>query len=180
MVKDLRLPVSRVKVDFSALVRWQNVVKARSGAVKIGLRQWGVIYRAAMQERFVKFSMGGGNWRKLSSITIKHRRQAKRNTRFGRTASILRDTGTLFAALNPVLSPGSQEELTKFGILVGFGGTAKHPSSRRGKSIKQIADIHQSGIPGRLPKREIIVKPDKITTDVMAGVMEKAVESEYI
>lgn len=168
--------MSRVKVDFSDLIRWENVVAARAGAVKIGLRQWGVIYRASMQERFVKFSMGGGNWRRLRPATIRRRRQRIANTRFGRTASILRDTGTLFAALNPVLSPGSKEEMTKFGILVGFGGAARHPGGRR--TIKEIAEIHQSGL-GRVPKREIIVKPDKATTDVMAAVMEKAVESEY-
>lgn len=169
--------MSRVRVDFSDLVRWENVVRAREGAVKFGLRQWGVIYRAAMQERFAKFSMGGGNWRKLRPATIRRRRQRIDNTRFGRTASILRDTGTLYAALNPVLSLGSKEELTQFGIIVGFGGTSKHPSSRR-KSIKEIAEIHQSGL-GRSPKREIIVKPDRNTIAVMAAVMEKAVESEY-
>ena len=177
MVKGIQLQVSRVKVDFRALIRWQKVVEARSGAVKFGLRQWGIIYRSAMQERFAKFSTGGGNWRKLKPSTIRRRRQAVRNTKFGRTASILRDTGTLLAALNPVLSPGSLEKLTEFGILVGFGGASRHPGG--GRTIKEIAEIHQSGL-GRVPKREIIVKPDKTTVSVMAAVMEKAVVSEYI
>ena len=170
--------MSRVRVDFSALVRWERVVAARSGAVKVGLRQWGVIYRAAMQERFVKFSMGGGNWRRLKASTIRRRRQGIGNSRFASVASILRDTGTLLAALNPVLSTGSKEEFTKFGITVGFGGTSKHPGSK-GKTIKQIAEIHQSGL-GRVPKREIIVKPDAATVSVMAAVMERAVASEYV
>ena len=167
--------MSRVRVDFTDLIRWKDVIKARSGQVKFALRQWAIVYRAFVQERFAR--QGDGTWRPLKQSTIARRRKRVGNTRFSRVATILRDTGTLFAALNPVLSPGAKEELSEFGITVGFGGSERHPGG--GITIKQLAEVHQSGL-GRVPKREIIVKPDSQTISTMAAIMEKAVDSEYV
>jgi hypothetical protein len=65
--------------------------------------------------------------------------------------AILRDTNTLFNALDP----GSLQEWVPYGIRVGYGGTESYPN---GTSIADIAEFHQLGN-SKLPKREILVEP---------------------
>lgn len=93
--------------------------------------------------------------------------------------SILRDTGTLFAALSPTFSgkPGAVEENIPFGIRVGYGGPARHTEGgeKSPPTIADIASFHQNGT-SRLPKREIIVAPDSKTIRGMISDMERAID----
>ena len=154
-----------VHIDLTRLYRFRRQVTSGTGPIKKAFKQWAFRYRGYVRTRFVRFSRGGGNWRKLKR---KRKRGALANV------AILRDTGTLFAALQPVFqnSPGAIEEDIQFGIRVGYGGPHRHPSGGRA-SIADIASFHQTGA-GYLPTRTIIVKPDAATTAAMANDMRKA------
>ncbi len=92
--------------------------------------------------------------------------------------SILWDTGTLIGALDPQASiaPGSLTEFIPFGVRVGYGGTAKHPSTKG--TIAFIAAVHQHGS-GNIPARPIIVPPDEKTTGLIVKVTERALSEEW-
>lgn len=124
--------------------------------------QWAARYRGFVRERFVLFSRGGGDWPPL-------KRKRKRGARS--RAALLRDTGTLFGALDIQFTgkPGQLQRIIPDGIQVGFGGPAKHPKAKI--SVAQLAAIHHSGV--GVPKREIIVDPPKKVTDAMAGDVER-------
>ena len=140
------------------------------------IKQWAVRYRSFIQERFVLFSRGGGDWAPLKPATIKRRRKGRGS---GLIAAILRDTNTMFAALNPEFTgkPGAIQEKIPFGVRVGFGGPGRY--SKRGKvgkaTIADIASFHQRGA-GHLPKREIIVEPSQKVVDLMAEDMRRALK----
>lgn len=95
----------------------------------------------------------------------------------GGAYTILRNTNTMFVALNPDFqgAPGALEESIPFGIRTGFGGPAKHPKSKRA-SIADLAAFHNAGN-SRLPRRRIIVKPDQPTLTAMAADARRAMES---
>lgn len=287
---------ANVKIDLRELKKFdQDLAKGlqnKSGPIGQALKQWGFRYRSFVQERFDKYSKGGGDWKPLADITKLRRRKGKKaagklrlrkfkkrtkgatksvltnkgksktvnidrhkggkkahntrtklrdlrrelvdtslrsdlspkqkrakvkrlmkriNTVRKRAAkqhksarisrananirasnrkeisrwlkeskhSILRDTGTLFAALSPTFTnkPGAIEENIPFGIRVGYGGPARHTDgeSKSPPTIADIASFHQNGV-GRLPKREIIVAPDSKTIRGMIGDMERAVD----
>ena len=90
-----------------------------------------------------------------------------------RKFAILRDTGTLFAALSPTFTgkPGALEEGIPFGIRVGYGGPSRHPDGKA--TIADIASFHQTGN-GKLPVREIIVAPLPNVIEGMARDMQRA------
>jgi hypothetical protein len=93
----------------------------------------------------------------------------------GRKFTILRDTGTLFAATSPTPGkPGAVSQEIAFGMRVGFGGSAGHPKGKA--TIASIAMFHQTGA-GHLPVREIIVQPDVACVTAMTGYMQRAVDS---
>ena len=130
----------------------------------------------------ISTAKGGGNWKPLSARTIKGRRKGSGKGKLkgtgNRNVAILRDTGTLFNALDPVGNrPGSLEKETKFGILVGFGGTKSHKKAK-GRTIASIAEIHQEG-KGKIPKREIIVDPSLSVLTAMKKDAERAVADGY-
>lgn len=186
------IPDIRIEIDLSGLKKFQNQLdaglKQTSGPVHDALKQWAARYRSAMQERFDKFSKGGGNWAALAPSTIEGRRHGKgggfkRGKRAAARAkatggggvSILRDTGTLFNTLDPQFTraPGQLEERVPYGIRVGFGGPAKHPKGKA--TIVDIAVFHQFGM-GRNPKREILIEPPANVLQLMVGDMERALK----
>ena len=123
-------------------------------------------------------STGGGDWPDLAPSTKKGRRGAKRHVKRGHGAkgaktttrgsgasfAILRDTGTLLAALT-IGAPGNKNEVIDAGIEVGFGGADKHPKAK-GATIADIARYHNAGS-GTLPVRKILVLPDTSTVSGM-------------
>ena len=153
-----------VNVNLVGLVKYQRMVNdglnSKGGnPVKDALKQWGMRYRAWAQERFDRFSKGGGDWPALADSTVRGRRRG--------SSTILRDTGTLFAALSPVFAsaPGAIEERIPYGLKVGIGGPGGHPSGAA--TVSQIAQFHQSG--GRnLPQRKVIDVPPQRVLNLMA------------
>ena len=146
-----------------------EVMSGQAGPLNDVVKKWAIRYRSFVQRRFDKYSRGGGDWPSLSPSTIAGRR---RGTGQG-GPSILRDTGTLFAALTPLWDspPGGINQIIPGGVRVGFGGTGAHPTGLT--TVAEIANFHQEGS-GRLPKREIIVDPTRDVLDACARDLEKA------
>lgn len=164
-----------VRVDLGPLRKFEAAVGRADGPVRAAMKQWAARYRGFLQERFVKFSRGGGDWKPLAESTLARRRKGRGSSRFAAgTVAILRDTGTLFASLDPVFrsAPGQLEKQDSFGVDVGFGGPQLHPSGQ-GVTVADVASFHQTGGP-RLPKREIVVDPDARTLAAMKTDMERA------
>ncbi len=182
---------STVKIDLGALEEFKDRLDKdlRSGGQIIGgspinnaLKQWSVRYRSFIQQRFLLYSRGGGDWKPLAQSTMARRRKGKKSgkAKYGIFA-ILRDTGQLFNAIEPIFSgkPGQLEEKIPFGIRVGYGGpgiyTKKHNESGGVHTIADIASFHQNGSK-TLPKREIIVPPDQHTIDLMRQDMQRGID----
>ncbi len=172
--------MSTVRLNLEPLKRFAAAIRADlrttgNGPIRRAMRQWAARYRGFAQQRFDKFSKGGGGWPPLAASTKARRRKARKGRKKGaaRSFSLLRDTGLLFAALDTpwTRKPGALQEDIEFGVRVGYGGPAKYPGGKA--TIADIAGFHQEG-KGRLPKREIIVDPDDRTVDAMAGDMERA------
>lgn len=190
-----------VSTDLSGLQGFEKKVKEQlngsAGPIHDVLLLWAFRYRSYIQLRFDTFSKGGGNWKPLANTTIEARRKGTKSnvkalrdlsTKTGKKTvpaaggfAILRNTGTLFAALAPIYvgSPGALEEQIKYGIRVGYGGPQRHIGKGAAKSSATIADIasfHQNGAMPRLPKREIIVDPSPALIQQMSDDMEKALK----
>lgn len=177
--------------------------------------QWAARYRSFAQQRFDRYSRGGGDWPPLKPGTIRARlratvtrtrfhnrrfrgeispegqaynvvkaekrarRELKRYQRGLKRFAILRDTGILFAALQPrfVGAPGQYQGKIPAGVRVGYGGPGRHPTDGRGSeaTIAEIAMFHDTGA-GLLPRREIIVGPDRQTIDGMESDFVRALK----
>jgi len=162
-----------VKIDLTPLKKFgDRFQKELSGTASTGpivamKKQWAMRYRSFAQLRFDKASKGDGTWPPLKPSTIAGRR--------GGSSTILRDTGTLFAALNPVFlsQAGALQKNIPYGIRVGFGGPASHPSGN--VSVADIASFHHFG-KGVLPTRSIIVKPPQSIVNKMVDDARRAAE----
>lgn len=169
-----------VKIDLDGLKRaLSNISPEQMAPV---FRNWGRVYSSFLYERFDKFSKGGGDWKPLAESTIMARRHGmggrykrgrkaynKAKASGGGQVSILRDTGILLNALDPTMkAPGNRREVTRDGIIVGFGGKDKHPGTDL--TIVKLAEYHQTG-GGRLPARPIIVEPDTKTMQKLREIL---------
>lgn len=159
-----------VKMNLRPFLKLKDMMTLRSPVRVTIFKQWAFIYRVFARRRFNVFSKGGGDWPPLARSTIAQRRVGKRTKKVGRRTSILRDTGTLYAALEPRMSrpPGALEKIFREGVEVGFGGPARHPKGRA--TIADIARFHDAG-EGNLPEREIIADPNRKTMRKMADVV---------
>lgn len=185
-------PLDALRLEISQGLK----VPRKRGPIDRVFLQWGKVVRGYLQERFVRESRGGGQWRRLSASTLAARRTKKRRrgkdgarrrsirtVRFATGASsqlsaaprILRDTGTLFRALNPVFSnrPGAIQRDIPFGVRIGFGGPDRHADGK--VTVAQIARWHQTGA-GKLPVRKIIVDPPLRVQAQMARLMQAALD----
>jgi hypothetical protein len=163
---------AEVVVDLRGLGRYKRAlndeVRARSrGPVRDAMTQWAARYRGFAQKRFAKFSRGGGDWAPFSPNTRRKRGSMS-------SASLLRDTGLLFAALEAAFTgqPGAVQQDIPFGVRAGFGGPGRYPN---GVSIADVAMFHQTGA-GTLPERRIIVTPDVQTLAAMRRDMDRALK----
>lgn len=179
-----------VRVNLAPLLRFRDRIAeglsangGENNPIRRALRQWAHIFRAFLQERFNKFSRGGG-WKPLAESTKRQRRGAQqgKSSQRGKRGkvhaatgvfSILRDTGILFnvVALAFTGAPGQLQEDIPFGMRVGYGGPARHPDGTA--TIADIASFHQVGGP-HLPAREIVVPPDDPTQQTMGQAMDAA------
>lgn len=175
-----------VRVDTSGLEKYKKLVAG--GFMRDVLTLWAKRYRADQQERFDKFSKGGGDWPPLAQSTIEGRRHGgKGGYKRGKGAmeaavaggggqvSILRDTNTLFMVLDPSFSgrPGQLQEFTDDGVRVGFGGPGRYPDGSA--SVADIARFHDEG-GGRLPQRKLLDEPTQETRDGMRQDLERGCE----
>lgn len=132
-------------------------------------------YLAFIRGRYVRASRGDGTWKPLAASTKVARLRRQHGKRFhsvikaapgknrgeqlaslaaGTAFAILRDTSTLFGSLTEG-APGSSIDYVKDGILLG--------------TRVFYAKYHQNPtVPGRPPKREIFVQPDKPTEEAIA------------
>lgn len=180
---------AKVDIDLTPLQKFEQRVDAelngqRSGPVAKAVKQWGVRYRSWAQERFDKFSKGGGDWPPLKPSTIRGRRKGVKGRKIGSgktavaavRAAILRDLGILFAVLSPVFTgkPGQLQETIPYGIRVGYGGPHKHAGGGKA-TIADIAMFHDQGM-GHLPKRQIIAPPIGTVITQMAADMDKGLQ----
>ncbi len=72
-----------VNVDFALLKKYADQIDAQfnhraEGPITVAFKQWAVRYRAYTQERFDKFSKGGGDWAPLKESTKRRRRTGKK------------------------------------------------------------------------------------------------------
>lgn len=171
--------MANVRLNLEPLKRFAAAIRADlrttgNGPIRRAMRQWAARYRGFAQQRFDRFSKGGGDWPPLAASTKARRRKARKGRKKGatRSFSLLRDTGLMFAALDTPWSrkPGALQKDIPFGVRAGFGGPAKYPGGKA--TIADIAGFHDSGA-GNLPKRQIIVVPDSRTLAAMAGDMER-------
>jgi hypothetical protein len=156
-----------VELNLKGLKRFQKAVSAGSEVTKKILTQWAARYRGFVQRRFISFSKGGGNWPPLKLGTIRGRIKGKGQG----SPAILRNTGVMLAALNPVFvgSPGAYEKYEPMSVTVGFGGPGTYLD---GASVSDIASFHNAGA-GFLPERKIIVPPDVSTRRGMVSDAER-------
>lgn len=168
--------VGSVAVNLSRMQTYQRQVDEVRTKV---FTKWIIRYRTFIQRRWNRYSRGGGDWPPLKPATIAARRRPAAGAKNKlRTASILRDTNSLFTAMAPALQApaGSVNEFLTdgSGIEIGFGGSDSHPG---GPTFAQIAYWHQTGA-GNLPVREIIVHPDPETLSSMLKDMERALNGK--
>ena len=176
MAKDVVVNVGPLRKFQAAFNR--ALAGTGAGIMRDMLKQWAVRYRSFAQTRFHKLSKGGGGWPALKPATIRRRRKGRsgsKASKAGNVAAILRDTNTLFIALDPVFQgkPGAVEQNIPFGVRVGYGGPQKHPGGKA--SIADIASFHQEGT-DVLPARPIIVEPDVRTRTAMANDAVRAMQ----
>jgi hypothetical protein len=192
---------AKISIDLKGLKKFREDVNAQLngqiGPVHSALKLWAVRYRSFAQIRFDLYSKGGGDWQQLALSTIKKRRQGTvsnvkklRQIRqnqapkyagavsTGGVYSILRDTGLLFGALDPIFqgAPGAIQDEIPFGIRVGYGGPQRYTIGNKQSTatIADIAEFHQLGNLPKLPQRKIIVDPPQDLINEMAEDMTKA------
>lgn len=162
-----------IKTNLSGLKKFgaefnKQLHNGAAGPINDMLKQWAARYKSFVQLRFDKHSKGGGDWPTLSPFTIAQRRQG--------SSTILRDTNTMFAVLNPTFTnqPGATEERIPGGIRIGFGGTSRYPSGGAA-TIADIASFHHFGR-GVLPERKILVPAPSAVINQMIGDAGRAAE----
>ncbi len=162
----------RVTLDLKGLDALEKFTE--DPAVITMYRRWGARYLAAVRRRFVERSGAPGSpWKDILPATKRARRKGRRK---GARPLILRDTGTLLNALT-IGSPGNLFQTVPGGIVVGFGGPARHPEGRA--TIADIAGFHDKGAglfaslfrKGGLPKREILIRNIRdLPSDTITGM----------
>jgi hypothetical protein len=167
-----------VKMNLKPLERLVSKIERGSGPLRDVYLQWAARYRSYARRRFARAGRGGGVWTPLAESTKRARnrkRKAARGHKGPRHHTILRDTDTLFNALDPQIEQaGSLRQLLRKGIRVGYGGSSRHPKATR-LTIARLAEIHHRGL-GRVPARPIIVKPDKRTLDGMVRDLHRGLK----
>lgn len=166
-----------IKINITGLTSFLSAQQSgNSPAIAKTLKQWAVRYRTYLQQRFIRNAAGGGVWPALSPITIARRRKGKRKSN---NVQILRDTGTLLQALDPIFSgaAGAIEDSVpqNFFIVVGYGGASMHPSGLA--TVADIAKFHNFGM-GHNPKRTIMVMPDSATMQEMSNDAQRNLQQE--
>ena len=152
----------RVVLDLGRLHKLRDFIRRRSNAARKVILEWSKLYSGFIQERFVRFSRGGGNWPPIKPGTA---------ARKGHD-DILVDTLLMYEQLDPTIQGfhNVQQGSGPFQATVTFGGNAHYPD---GTSVQTVMGYHQTGA-GNLPVRRILVPPDNATKKEMGDVAKKA------
>lgn len=162
---------AKATITLRGLRRFRSVLSNRSGLVQDAFNEWGSIYSDFTHRRFIRFSAGGGNWRRHAESTT-----AARHMRGNFSDLLLRDTDRLLEELNPIseAAVGVRSSKLPFGIRVNFNSGATYPD---GTPVYKVIAWHHRGA-SNLPRRRIFVQPDLSARQKMAGVMTKALVQE--
>lgn len=203
--------VTVIKVDFQGLKDLSKALDSKELKEKIAEESKWIIGNY-LRRHYQMSSEGNGNWKPLNRATIRNRKPPARigtknkdvtdvKRAFDRRASILKDTGQLFAALDPRLEnpPGREEIVTiengKMTLEFGYGGNdlwdnGELPEFRKKKkngeprkerkpiTISALASIHHYGVPGRIPARPMVVPLDDKTTREIEDMIEEVIWEE--
>lgn len=185
-------PLHDIQTELEAGLRSSNA----DNPVRRGFRQIAEIYRSWTKLRWIKYSRGGGDWKGLSASTLAKRRKGtdrslgrvkpRRGKKLApgqrkrlrenatRSASILIDTATMIAAVDPGAGPdkGGLTQDIPYGIRVGIGGGPRHKGAAL--TIGQLAAIQHNGNK-TIPARPIIVQPDPEVIDRAARILRQSV-----
>jgi hypothetical protein len=137
--------------------RLRKKLNPDSGPVVSALATWARIYRAFVLARFDKFSVGGGDWKKLSPGTIAGKK----------SSAILVDTRLMRLGLGSGIGIVKRYGKSVLHVTMGFTNRSKHPGTDL--TIADLASIHHLG--RGVPKRSILVGPDKATAQKMGQVI---------
>lgn len=133
----------RTVVNITGLMRHRDKILKDKSLNDDILTAWELIYRAFTRQEFYKNSRGGGDWAPLRPSTLRRRRGR------GVNAAILRDTGALFASVQP----------TSGGLLKSTRGQLRFTAVLSNTTqLGRIAQYHQEGN-RRLPIRLILRSP---------------------
>lgn len=161
-----------VKVSIPGITAMRKAVEGNPRLNAAIANAWSTIYRAFARQRFDKLSKGGSvdgdSWKPLSPVTIKRRRKGRGSG----SALVLRDTGAMFAAMQPGTTGGIlQQQNQPLGVTIYLGGGKSYKS---GPTLTEVATFHHHGR-GRLPAREILAKPSRDIIERMAAVAHQIV-----
>lgn len=170
--------------DLLAAVR-ADLAGTGNGPLRKGIRNAGVVYLQNMQERFLQFSRGGGDWPPLSPVTLMRRlrrgkggKTLKRPRRLTALNShMLYDTKTLYEGLTPqypATAAGQVFEDTPNGMRMGYGGNAIHPATGKVR-VADVASWQHNGT-RRIPPRQILVVPATSAQAQMQVAMQKGLD----
>lgn len=159
---------SSVAFDLGATSQLKRKINSRSPEMLAFRKRASQKYRSFLYHRFDKFSRGGGNWKQTN-----RNKQGRRNKRRGRF--ILRYSHTLYKSLSPIYRglPGQLEQYQGDSMVVGIGGSSKHPSGNI--TVGELAAIHHFGL-GVQDARKIVVRPDSKLRKVFVNDLRKALE----
>lgn len=143
----MRLTTSQT-VDLRNHLRVRSDIFRGTGVIKKIQASWEEIYNAFIVERFDRFSLGGGNWRRLSPTTVRRKRRHRNE--------ILVHTRYMRQKLQKGIKI-LQSDRGK--IRLGFEMGMMHPDSDL--TVEELAEIHDQGF--GVPQRRILVLPDDRT-----------------
>jgi len=150
---------SRLTTKLDKLRALRAALASGQGPVKETLDDWESLYRAFLVRRFDKFSLGGGNWRRLAASTERRKGHGK----------ILVDSKFMRDHLAATIRVLARRRNS---ITVGFLSETIHPRAQL--TVAELATIHNEGR-GSVPKRQILVKPD----DTLLKDMRAAARARY-
>jgi hypothetical protein len=165
-----------IKINLPTLKKYGEIFSSdlrfkQNQPIRDMLQRWRDYYSAFLVQRYFQYSFGGGDWAQLAESTLAYKR------RHGLLLQILRATDLLFQSFAVMFDkPGAKDK--EFGIKISFGGGTG--VSYPGKTITpaEVGMFHQLGGP-RLPKRVIIVRPDRITLAKMRNDLKATLMAMY-
>lgn len=136
-------------------------------------------YETYLKRRFNILSRGGSvdgtTWKPTKYRRPPKSRKRKQNSdEKKKTYLTLRDTGTLYKAIQ-IGKAGNSLKKIRGGVRYGILGSGRHP--RYDGKIRTLAMIHQLG-KGNNPKRPILAEPDKKTGNAIRRLIDKYVKQQ--